>query len=66
MYTPSTTFGSIVPLGGGVDITLHTLLGIGWHILLPYTILGIILMLWSQGRLYKGERALKHQSEIKK
>lgn len=61
MYTPSTTTFGIVPIGGGVDITLHTLLGIGWHVLLPYTLLGIVLVFWSQSRLYKGERALKRQ-----
>lgn len=65
MYIPNTTIiGSIVPVTGGIDIGLNTLLGIGWHILLPYTFLGIGLMLWSQSRLYKGERELRRQTAV--
>lgn len=64
MYTPiPTIFGSIVP-ATGADLTLHTFLGISWHILLPYTLFGIALMVYSQNRLFRGQRALKREGTL--
>lgn len=60
MYTPITSpiFGTIAPIAG-TDISMHILLGFGWHILLPYTIFGALLMVYSQSRLIRGQRELE-------
>jgi hypothetical protein len=59
MYTPT----NITIVGGlpitAIDLSLHTFLGISWLILLPYTLFGVALMIYSQNRLMHGQRALK-------
>ncbi len=62
MYLPSnsTVLGSIAPVAT-IDVSLHTFLGISWVILLPYTLFGIALMVYSQGRLMHGEHSLRNQ-----
>jgi len=64
MYTPLHTFGtSILPVAS-VDVTLHTFLGVSWMILLPYTIFGAALMIYSQSRLMRGQRAIKREERL--
>lgn len=55
--------GSLTP-AAVVDLSLNTFLGVSWHILLPYTALGIVLMVYSQSRLMRGERVLKRQASF--
>ncbi|NTW61564.1 hypothetical protein HGB24_02675 [Candidatus Saccharibacteria bacterium] len=55
--------GTLVP---GVDISLHTFLNVSWEILLPYTVFGIALMIYSQVRLVRGQRYLKSQTSSEK
>jgi hypothetical protein len=61
MYIPSSsvTVGTIVV--PDADISAHTFLGVSWEILFPYTILGIVLMIYSQARLARGQRLLGKQ-----
>lgn len=62
MYIPHTTIiGALKPLPG-VDVALHGFLGLSWDILLPYTILGAVIMIYSQTNLIRGQRALKKQA----
>lgn len=62
MYVPKnlSLLGSLAP-APGVGIALHTFLGITWDVLLPYTLLGVGLMLYSQTRLVRGQREIKRQ-----
>lgn len=60
MYSPiSNSFASNFLTFATVDFSAHTLLGASWNILLPYTIFGIGLMFYSQGRLLIGQQKLK-------
>jgi hypothetical protein len=63
MYVPTniTLIGSITPISA-IDFSLNTFLGVSWLILLPYTLLGIVLMAYGQSRLMQGERMLKQQN----
>jgi hypothetical protein len=65
MYVPSniTIVGSLTPITT-IDVALNTFLGISWLILLPYTLLGIGLMIYSQSRLMRGESLLKKQNQL--
>jgi len=45
-----------------VDVSLHELVGINWHVLLPYTVFGAGLMFYSQYRLVRGQQVLKQQA----
>ena len=65
MYAPTniTLIGSLTP-AAAIDLSLNTFVGVSWHILLPYTILGIGLMIYGQSRLMRGERMLKSQDSI--
>jgi hypothetical protein len=65
MYIPSnaTLLGSLTPITS-IDVSLHTFLGVSWVILLPYTVFGAALMVYSQSRLVRGERAMKRQDKI--
>lgn len=62
MYLPSNTtiVGSLTPVTA-VDLSLHTFLGVSWLVLLPYTLFGAVLMVYSQSRLIRGQRQLKLQ-----
>jgi len=64
MYTPinNSLFATITP----VDVSLHTFLGLSWHILLPYTVFGGVLMAYSQSRLMRGQRDLKRAEALSK
>lgn len=64
MYTPINTpiFGSVAPVAA-VDLTLNTFLGVSWHVLLPYTIFGAALMIYSQTMLLRGQRHLKRTED---
>lgn len=56
MYTPlNNTFASSLATVATVDVSLHSALGISWRILLPYTVFGAVLMIYSQSRLFKGQ-----------
>ena len=64
MYTPSNfTVLGIAPVTAA-DLSLHTFVGVSWHILLPYTLLGVGLMVYSHHRLMRGERDLKRQYKL--
>lgn len=65
MYVPtnSVVLGSITPITA-IDVSLNTFLGISWMILLPYTILGGALMIYSHNRLMRGQRQLKKQNKL--
>jgi hypothetical protein len=65
MYVPTniTLLGTLTPVSA-LDFSLNTFLGVSWMILLPYTILGIGLMIYGQNRLMRGERMLKRQDSI--
>ncbi|MDB5176214.1 MAG: hypothetical protein JWM81_1072 [Candidatus Saccharibacteria bacterium] len=65
MYTPTNAplLGSLAPVTS-VDLSLHTLLGASWHILLPYTVFGGVLMVYSQSRLIRGQRQLKRAERL--
>ncbi len=67
MYVPSniTIVGSLTPITT-IDIALNSFLGISWLVLLPYTFLGIGLMLYSQSCLMRGEYLIKKQDNLKK
>lgn len=66
MYTPTNTpvLANLTHITA-VDMSLHTFLGASWHILLPYTIFGGALMVYSQTRLVRGQRALARASRQK-
>lgn len=65
MYVPTniTLVGSLTPISA-VDLSLNTFLGISWFILLPYTALGVALMIYGQSRLMRGERMIKRQDSL--
>lgn len=46
---------SVTPLTS-IDLSVHQLIGVSWHILLPYTFFGTGLMLYSQFRFISGQR----------
>lgn len=48
---------SVVPVSS-TDIALHDLIGVSWHMLIPYTVVGIGLMTYGQFRLVRGQKAL--------
>ena len=64
MYVPT----NITLVGGlpitAIDLSLNTFLGISWLILLPYTLLGVALMIYGQSRLMRGERTLRRQGAV--
>ena len=63
MHIPQTTpVASITPISG-VDAVLHGFVGVSWHVLMPYTVLGAGLMAYSQARLLKGQYVLNRQTE---
>lgn len=65
MYAPSNvTIAGTISSISTVDLSLHALLNLSWMILLPYTLLGIGLMVYSQSRLAHGERKLKHEESL--
>lgn len=64
MYLPNISITGSLPPIATVDIALNTFLGISWLILLPYTLLGVALMVYSQSRLMRGEHLLKKQIEL--
>lgn len=64
MYTPTHTFfGSLTPVTG-VDLSLHTFVGVSWHVLLPYTVFGAALMVYSQSRFLRGQHVLKREGVL--
>lgn len=64
MYTPLHTplFGSAPIVISVSAASLHEFLGFSWKVLLPYTFVGIGLMIYSQSRLFIGQRQLKKLS----
>jgi hypothetical protein len=65
MYVPTNTtlIGTLTPVTS-VDVSLHTFLDASWLVLLPYTVLGAALMVYSQGRLMRGQRLLKNEDVL--
>lgn|GEM_PF-6826315 len=65
MYVPTniTLIGSLTPVTA-VDLSLNTFLHISWLVLLPYTLLGVGLMIYGQSRLMRGERAIKRADSL--
>jgi hypothetical protein len=62
MYIPQTMPFATIMRASTVDVTLHEVAGLNWHILLPYTVFGAGLMTYSQIRLVRGQHALKKQA----
>ncbi len=64
MYTPLSTpvFSTTLPIAS-VNLSLHTFFGVTWHILLPYTLFGAVLMIYCQTKLIRGQRALKRANK---
>ena len=64
MHIPQTTtpIASVTPISS-LDAVLHGFVGVSWHVLMPYTILGAGLMAYSQARLIQGQHALNRQAE---
>jgi hypothetical protein len=62
MHIPQTLPAASVIHISSVDITLHEVTGASWHILLPYTLFGVGLMVYSQTRLIYGQRVMKQQA----
>lgn len=50
---------AIVPMSG-LTAAVHSFADVSWHILMPYTIVGVCIMVYSQVRLERGQYALKH------
>ena len=53
--------GTIAPISG-VDAALHTFVGVSWHVLLPYTVFGAVVMVYSQNRLMRGQRMINREA----
>jgi hypothetical protein len=62
MYIPQTISTISVARVSSLDVTLHEVAGINWHVLLPYTVFGAGLMTYSQYRLVRGQHILKQQA----
>lgn len=63
MQIPTTTpVGTLTSLSGA-DVTLHTLVNVSWHVLLPYTVFGAAVMVYSQSRLLRGQYMLNRQAD---
>jgi hypothetical protein len=56
---------TIIPISGA-DAALHTFIGVSWHILLPYTVFGALLMAYSQSRLIRGQRMISREARADK
>lgn len=61
MQIPQMTLVSSITPVPSVDVTLHELVGVSWHILMPYTVIGVGLMTYSQVRLVRGQRVLSNE-----
>jgi hypothetical protein len=61
MHIPQTTPTPTIAPITGVDLGLHRFIGLSWHVLMPYTLFGACLVIYSQTRLALGERAYKKQ-----
>lgn len=55
---PATT---ILPLTG-IDSGVHKFVGVSWHVLMPYTVIGVGLIVYCQIRLMLGQRQLSRMS----
>ncbi len=66
MNVPQASIASAVVPTSTADIVLHNFIGLSWHILMPYTIFGAGLMIYSQYRLTRGQYALKKASTFTK
>lgn len=62
MHIPQTTPTATVIRASGLDATLHEVAGINWHVLLPYTVFGAGLMVYSQFRLVRGQRVMNQKA----
>ncbi len=60
---PSPT-SAILPVGG-VDAGLHHFIGVSWDILIPYTIVGAALMVYSHVRLIQGQKVMLTPNEAR-
>jgi len=65
MHVPTTS--AVTNLGpvSSVNVAVHEITGVSWHVLMPYTLLGGGLMIYSQARLMRGQRVMKMQSAPK-
>jgi hypothetical protein len=61
MHIPQTTpVASIAPLSGA-EVTLHEFVGLSWHVLMPYSLFGGGLIIYSHVKLLRGQRVLNRQ-----
>jgi len=49
---------NIAPLSASTALPIHQFTGISWHILMPYSILGALIMIFSHVRLVIGQREI--------
>ncbi len=66
MHIPQTTPATTVVPATGLSTALHEFVGVSWHVLAPYAVLGAGLMAYSQVRLVRGQRALNRQAAPRK
>lgn len=59
MHVPQVSLEASVAPTSALDAGLHKFVGLSWHVLLPYTILGGVLMLYSQSRLVRGQKVMR-------
>jgi hypothetical protein len=64
MHVPTISPVTAVVNLTGVDAGLHDMVGVSWHILMPYTFLGGALMLYSQSRLLRGQREMAKEARL--
>jgi hypothetical protein len=63
MHIPQTTpIASIAPLSGA-EVTLHEFVGLSWHVLMPYSLFGGGLIIYSHVKLLRGQRVLNQQQD---
>jgi hypothetical protein len=61
MHIPQTNpLPSLGPVSSST-IVIHKLAGLSWHVLMPYTLLGAGLMVYSQVRFMRGQRLHNQQ-----
>lgn len=63
MQVPQMTLVSSVTQVSSVDVILHEVVGLSWHVLLPYTLFGAGLMAYSQLRLTWGQHVMAQEKK---
>ncbi len=59
MHIPQPSPSSAILPVGGIGAGLHHFAGVSWDVLMPYTILGTGLMVYSHFRLIRGQQVMQ-------